>query len=173
MTHSSPVCQQSLAPRNYPKEVYNLSPGLFSICQIGLVISDCFKLNFGVLQGSVLGPLLFSLYTALLVIAKYMDVKYYFYADDSQLFIHLPPGNCANSFHQLKACLNVIHTWLFKNKLKLNPGKTLYIVWFLRRSTNGSRTPSLSTFWETASVRLMLYAIWVYYLTQNLVSPIR
>ena len=68
--------------------------------KIGSVISECFKLNFGVLLGSVLGPFLFSLYTSPLsqVIAKYMDVKCHFYADDSQLFIHLSPGNCAIHF---------------------------------------------------------------------------
>ena len=74
--------------------------------------------------------MLFSLYISLLsqVIAKYMDVKYNFYGDYSQLFVHLSPGNCANSFHQLKACLSDIHTWMFENKLKLNPEKTEFIV---------------------------------------------
>ena len=96
----------------------------FQSVKIGSVISKCFKLN------SVLGPLLFSQYTSPLsqVIAKYMEVKYSFYADDSQLFTHLSPGNCANSLHQLKACLNDIHTWMFKNKLKLYPDKTEFIV---------------------------------------------
>ena len=54
------------------------------------------------------------------VIAKFMDVKYHFYVDDSQLFIHLSPGNCVKSLHQLKVCLNDTHTWMFENKLKLN-----------------------------------------------------
>ena len=102
----------------------------FQSLKIGSVISECFKLNFGVTQGSVLGSLLFSLYTSplSLVIAKFKDVKYHFYADDSQLFVHLSPGNCANSFHQLKASLDDIHTWMFENKLKLNPGKTEFTV---------------------------------------------
>ena len=58
------------------------------------------------------------------VTAKFMDVKYHFYANDSQLLVHLSPGNCANSFHQLKACLDDIHIWMFENKLKLNLRKT-------------------------------------------------
>ena len=97
---------------------------LLQSVKIGSVISECFNLNFRVPQGSVLGPLLFSLYTSPLsqVIAKFWDVKYHFYMDDSQLFVHLSPGNCANSFHQLKTCLDYIHVWMFEKKLKLNSG---------------------------------------------------
>ena len=51
-----------------------------------------------------------------LMTAKYVDVKYKFYADETQLFIHLSPGNCANSFHRLKG-LNDIWIWMFENKL--------------------------------------------------------
>ena len=68
-----------------------------------------------------------------------MDVKYHSYADDSQLLIHLSPGNCANSLHQLKACLNDIHTWIFENKLKLNPEKNRVYSLVLWISINGSR----------------------------------
>ena len=131
MTHSSPVCQQGLASLELSLDCLQfISWIVFQSVKIGSVISECFKLNFGVPQGSVLGPLLFSLYTSPLtqVIAKFKDVKYYFYADDSQLFVHLSPGKCANSFHQLKACLDDIHIWMLENKLKLNPGKTEFTV---------------------------------------------
>ena len=47
-----------------------------------------------------------------------MDVKYHFYADDSQLFIYLSLGNCAKLLHLLKVCLNDTCTWMFENKLK-------------------------------------------------------
>ena len=43
-----------------------------------------------------------------------MHVKcHFYYVDNSQLLIHLFPGNCANSFLQLKPCLNNIHTLIY------------------------------------------------------------
>ena len=81
-----------------------------------------FKLNFGVPKGSVLGPLLFCLYTTPLgqVIREYTGVKYHFYADDTQLFIYLSHDDSLKSFDRLKSCLNDILVWMSKNKLKLN-----------------------------------------------------
>ena len=85
--------------------VYILPPGSF------LVSQALFKLKFGVPEGSVLGPLLFSLYTTPLgeVIRKYTGVKYHFYADDTQLFIHLSPDDSFKFFFdRLKSCFSDI-----------------------------------------------------------------
>ena len=85
--------------------------------KIGSVLSEARKLKFGVPQGSVLGPILL-----------HPDVKFHFYADDTQLFIHLKHKNAKIAFDRLGKCLEDVKLWLCANKLKLNADKTDFIL---------------------------------------------
>jgi len=78
----------------------------------------------GVPQGSVLAPLLFSLYTHDISKILKNRCKYHIYADDIQLYIECSPSELDEAIQIMNFILGDIVTWTESHGLKLNPTKT-------------------------------------------------
>ena len=94
----------------------------------GGALSVTSSLTCGVPQGSVLGPLLFLVYTSGLdeVIRRH-DLKNHAYADDAQIYGSCKPGDSDALRVTMLECINDVNVWMSSNRLKLNPAKTEFL----------------------------------------------
>ena len=79
-------------------------------------LSSPMPLSFGVPQGSVLGPLVFILYTHPLskLISSFKNISHHLYADDTQIYITITPENATTAIPELQSCLSSLfsHGWI-------------------------------------------------------------
>ena len=85
---------------------------------------------YGVPQGSVLGPLLYLLYTADITrIFSKQAVTGHLYADDTQAFTTGPANSQLSLIGKINSLTLELHLWMSANRLCLNPSKT-QLIWF-------------------------------------------
>ena len=86
-------------------------------------LSEWASISSGVPQGSVLGPLLFSLYVRDLSVCI-QKCKYMMYADDLQIYIHCHSHDFPETIRLINDDVSAIVTWAHDNFLKINSNKT-------------------------------------------------
>lgn len=99
-------------------------------------VDDCSsilqEMHFGLPQGSVVGPLGFTLYVLPIghIIRSY-GLQFHMYADDVQLYTCFEPKNplsITRALNQLSSCIDALKLWMKHNMLMLNEDKTEFFV---------------------------------------------
>jgi len=99
--------------------------GRYQYVRRGSVRSSVIELICGVPKGSVLGPILFVLYTADLVqLIEAFGLSPHLYADDTQVYGSCAPTALALFASQISECVDAVAAWMKSNRLQLNPAKT-------------------------------------------------
>ena len=98
--------------------------------KVGSIFSSYTDIEYGVPQGSVLGPVLFNIY----IRSLYMEIqnlgfKIEGYADDHQVYKSFSPAFQARVLnHDIQQCFSVLTAWMNSHFLCLNPSKTEIIL---------------------------------------------
>ena len=96
------------------------------LVQIDDKTSEKLQVDFGVPQGSILGPVLFNLYVR--TISSNGRSNYLLYADDTTMLRHTKVLNLPQTIKEMQLEMNEVNTWSEKKNLCLNSQKTKAIL---------------------------------------------
>ena len=107
----------------------------YQVVRVHSTLSNALPLTSGVPQGSILGPLLFSVYiNDLPSVPRKCTTECY--VDDTKLQISFKLQDCPNAVIDLNDDLLLIRNWCFDNLLLLNADKTKLMVFGSRQLTS-------------------------------------
>ena len=128
--------------------------------------SDFAPVHLGVPQGSVLGPILFTMYTKpLSAIIDSHSIIHHSFADDLKLQMSAPPDRISELLHSMQSCISDVNAWATANMLKLNDSKTELMLFISGRSKHLHNLPTSITIGNAQITFKQSIKIWVLHWT--------
>ena len=128
--------------------------------------SNFAPVHSGVPQGSVLGPILFTMYIKpLSAIIDSHSIIHHSFADDLQLQMSAPPDRISELLHSMQSCISDVKAWATANMLKLNDSKTELMLVTSKRSKHLHNLPTSITIGNAQIPFKQSVKIWVLHRT--------
>jgi len=123
------------------------------VCE-GKDVSKTLPVVCGVPKGSVLGPLLYTMYTKSVgEICRRHNVLYRCYADDIQLYCAAEGSEeLVAKLSSINECIDELKSWMGYSMLKLNSEETEFIIFASKKSPGRNITPSLP--WHLRDIKI-------------------
>ena len=100
----------------------------------------------GVPQGSVLGPILFTMYIKpLSAVIDSHSIIHHSFADDIQQQTSAPPDKISELLHSMQPCISDVKAWATANMLRLNDNKTELLLITSKRTKHLHNLPTSIT----------------------------
>ena len=114
--------------KDYLKWLLNYLSGRTQFVQIDDTKSCLKSSQFGIPQGSILGPMIFNLYVSDLRDNLDLSTSCSQYADDTSLYTHCAVKELESTTSDLNESLTKLGSWSKDSNLALNPNKTKFMV---------------------------------------------
>lgn len=101
--------------------------------KIGEEVSTPLEICSGVAQGSIVGPLIFMLYTSTIQKAIH-KCKLHLYANDTQIYHSFSPKDCDLALLDINEDISSIVKWSNEHSLSINPKKTSVLIFGPRKA---------------------------------------
>ena len=108
--------------------------------------SSLAPVHSGVPQGSVLGPILFTMYIKpMSAFSDSHSIIHHSFADDIQLQMSAPPDGISELLHSMQSYISDVKAWATANMLKLNDNKTELMLVTSKRTKHLHNLPTSIT----------------------------
>ena len=111
-------------------------PDRYQYVKIGDVCSDKLSSDFGVPQGSVLGPTLFVLFISPVAqVVEKFGLHHHQYADDTQIYVSFKPTDSLQCLSVIERTTHAVRNWFTMNGFAFEPRQDRsHVSWYIEES---------------------------------------
>ena len=121
----------------------------YQYVKIGDVCSDKLSSEFGVPQGSVLGPMLFVLFISPVAqVVEKFGLRHHQYADDTQIYVSFKPTDSLQCLSVIERTTHAVRNWFYNEWIAFKPSQDRsHVSWYIEEFVESEGSNSYKYIW--------------------------